>query len=259
MKQNGHADIITVWGSPGSGKSIFSALIAAYLERRKLKVLIISPNRITPMLPIFFPKAAPDNVYSIGHLFELPQMTEADIAKHIFFTRQHPDIGVLAFAPGDTAMRYPDLTKVQAEALLDGVTRMADMVILDCSSDMREVFPYVAAASADITVQMLTADLRGVSFINAQKPLLSAPQFRYEEHITVLGGKKPFQSETGIVRKELVFPWKTDIETAFCDGTVFDALPSCSRKHEIVLETVLDRMKGGKPSGRKKSESHNPN
>ena len=245
MKNNGRADVLAVWGSSGSGKSIFSGILAAVLEHRKSKVIIVSPNILTPMLPIFFPQETILNRYSIGHIFEQPEISEAEIAKHIYFTKAHKDIGVLAYAPGDTAMRYPDTTKKQVETLIDGVSRMADTVILDCSSDMREVFPYVAIASADVTVKMLSADLRGVSFLAAQKPLLSAPQFRYEDHMTILGAKKPYQSDAGYDKNCLSFPWMQELDIAYGTGKLFDAPAVCSKEHFAVLETTIDRLKGG--------------
>ena len=245
MKNNGRADVLAVWGSPGSGKSVFSGLLAAVLEHRKNKVIIFSPNILTPMLPVFFPQETILNRCSIGHIFEQLDITEAEIAKHIFFSKAHKDIGVLAYAPGDTAMRYPDTTKKQVETLIDSVSRMADTVILDCSSDMREVFPYVAIASADVTVKMLSADLRGISFLAAQKPLLSAPQFRYEDHMTILGAKRTYQSDTGFDKDILTFPWKQDIETAYAAGKLFDAPAFCGKEHLTVLETAADKLKGG--------------
>ena len=87
MKTNGRAEILAVWGSPGSGKSVFSGLLAAVLEHRKNKVIIVSPNILTPMLPVFLPQENIINRYSVGQIFEQPDITEAEIAKHVFFSK----------------------------------------------------------------------------------------------------------------------------------------------------------------------------
>ena len=43
--------VITVWGSPGSGKSMFCCILAKALTRDKRKAIIINGEAGVPMLP----------------------------------------------------------------------------------------------------------------------------------------------------------------------------------------------------------------
>ena len=45
--------VITVWGSPGSGKSMFSCILAKALTRDKRKAIIINAEISVPMLPVW--------------------------------------------------------------------------------------------------------------------------------------------------------------------------------------------------------------
>ena len=56
-----NASVIAVWGSPGSGKSTFSAILARYLTRDKSKAIIISPDQTVPMMPVWFPNENIEN------------------------------------------------------------------------------------------------------------------------------------------------------------------------------------------------------
>lgn len=47
--------VITVWGSPGSGKSMFSCILAKALTRDKRKAIIINAEISVPMLPVWLP------------------------------------------------------------------------------------------------------------------------------------------------------------------------------------------------------------
>ena len=47
---------ITVWGSPGSGKSMFCCILAKALTRDKRKAIIISGEPGIPMLPVWLPE-----------------------------------------------------------------------------------------------------------------------------------------------------------------------------------------------------------
>ena len=90
MKNYGQADMITVWGSPGSGKSVFSGLLAAMLEHRKKKVIVVSPNIQTPMLPVFFPRESVENRYSLGHIsFKHKNLIYTAIFKPFLVIFQH--------------------------------------------------------------------------------------------------------------------------------------------------------------------------
>ena len=46
--------VITVWGSPGSGKSMFSCILAKALTRDKRKAIIINAEISVPMLPVWW-------------------------------------------------------------------------------------------------------------------------------------------------------------------------------------------------------------
>ena len=45
--------IITVWGNPGCGKSMFCCNLAKVLTAGKQKALIINADSSTPMLPVW--------------------------------------------------------------------------------------------------------------------------------------------------------------------------------------------------------------
>ena len=49
--------IITVWGNPGCGKSMFCCILAKVLTAGKQKALIINADSSTPMLPVWMPAA----------------------------------------------------------------------------------------------------------------------------------------------------------------------------------------------------------
>ena len=50
--------VITVWGSPGSGKSMFCCILAKALTRDKRKAIIINADMNVPMLPVWLPEQA---------------------------------------------------------------------------------------------------------------------------------------------------------------------------------------------------------
>ena len=51
--------VITVWGSPGSGQSMFSCILAKALTRDKRKAIIINAEISVPMLPVWSRSSRP--------------------------------------------------------------------------------------------------------------------------------------------------------------------------------------------------------
>lgn len=45
--------VITVWGSPGAGKSMFCCILTKALTRDKRKAVIINAEISVPMLPVW--------------------------------------------------------------------------------------------------------------------------------------------------------------------------------------------------------------
>ena len=87
--------VITVWGSPGSGKSMFCCILAKALTRDKRKAIIINADMNVPMLPVWLPEqimfkaitycnpkytASLNKVLEILEQMELAEQSEEDVA-----------------------------------------------------------------------------------------------------------------------------------------------------------------------------------
>ena len=82
---------IAVFGSPSSGKSVFSALIADLISKDKKEVILISGDKIVPMLP-FFSKGKS----GLGSLFS-NELNSQNIAKAVNILKENTNIGIMAY------------------------------------------------------------------------------------------------------------------------------------------------------------------
>lgn len=67
--------VITVWGSPGSGKSMFSCILAKALTRDKRKAIIINAEISVPMLPVWLPEQIIQTNASVGQVLSSVRST----------------------------------------------------------------------------------------------------------------------------------------------------------------------------------------
>lgn len=243
------SSVIAVWGSPGSGKSTFSAILARYLTRDKSKAIIISPDQTVPMLPVWFPNENVENSMSLGHILTSSEVNNSIIAERVKLLKSYPYVGVLGFTSGDMPLSYPDAPYDKITQVIEVVSGMVDHVIIDCTSRITDLFTPAAIQIADVCVGIFSADLRGVSYRKAQIPLLTGEQFKLSSHLIFAGSARPYyaldEMEHVFGRLDGLLPWSKEIDRASTEGVIFGAGKYCTDKYLTALRKVKERCTGG--------------
>ncbi len=183
--------VITVWGSPGSGKSMFSCILAKALTRDKRKAIIINAEISVPMLPVWLPEQIIQTNASVGQVLSSVEIDTSLVAGHVTVLKNYPFIGVMGYAAGENPLSYPEVKYAMVLQLVNAAARLVDFVILDCSSNMTNVFTPAAIESGDLVIRILTPDLKGVNYLKAHQPLLGDGRFHYDQHMTFAGMALP--------------------------------------------------------------------
>ena len=89
--------VITVWGSPGSGKSMFSCILAKALTRDKRKAIIINAEISVPMLPVWLPEQIIQTNASVGQVLSSVEIDTSLVAGHVTVLKSYPFIGVMGY------------------------------------------------------------------------------------------------------------------------------------------------------------------
>ena len=87
--------VITVWGSPGSGKSMFSCILAKALTRDKRKAIIINAEISVPMLPVWLPEQIIQTNASVGQVLSSVEIDTSLVAGHVKTTNGTRTIPIL--------------------------------------------------------------------------------------------------------------------------------------------------------------------
>lgn len=185
---------ITVWGSPGSGKSMFCCILAKALTRDKRRAIIINAEPGTPMLPVWLPEQDAGADASIGQVLSSMEIDTSLIASHVTVLKNYPYIGLMGYSAGENPLSYPDADYQMSLQLISAAKSMVDFLILDCGSGMTNVFTPAAIESGDLIIRILTPDLKGINYLKAHQPLLTDRRFHYEEHMTFAGMARPFHA-----------------------------------------------------------------
>ena len=162
--------IITVWGSSGSGKSMFSCVLAKAFTQDKDKAIIINADFSTPMLPVWLPDQIIETGASVGHVLSSVEIDTALVASKVTILKSFPFIGLMGYTAGENPLSYPEIKYDMALRLIDNAAKLADFVVIDCSSNMTNFFTPAAIDAADVIVRVLTPDLKGINYLKAHRP-----------------------------------------------------------------------------------------
>lgn len=228
---------IAIIGSPGSGKSVFSAALAKRLGKEG-KTILVSGDAVVPMLPFF---CGNSDVQGLGELLS-GEIDPKKTAMSVKLLPQDPQVGVMGFQLGG---RY-EKTEVQKWGLLGHqLDSLVDAVIWDCTSDLNAAFSSFAMDKADVVVCILTADRKGVLYYENQRELL-----RDKNCIYLAGMAKPYtpleEMSGRIGGFHGILPFAKDIEVVAMEGKVFSVEKVCHSKYSEAVEIVAEilRRKG---------------
>ena len=237
---------ITVWGSPGSGKSMFCCILAKALTRDRQKAIIINADPGTPMLPVWLPEQSAGAEASIGQVLSSVEIDTSLIASHVTVLKNYPFIGLMGYSTGENPLSYPDTDYRMALQLISAAGSLVDYLILDCSPAMTNVFTPAAIESGDLVIRVLTPDLKGINYLKAHQPLLADGRFHYDRHMTFAGMARPFHAfdEMGYIIGGFdgLLPYGKEIDRCATEGGMFQAVKYCNSKYTASLNRVLDAL-----------------
>lgn len=252
--------VITVWGSPGSGKSMFCCILAKALTRDKRKAIIISGEPGTPMLPVWIPEQITTTNVSIGQVLSSVEIDTSLVASHVTVLKNYPYIGLMGYSAGENPLSYPETDYNMVLQLISSAKRLVDFVILDCSSAMTNVFTPASIESGDLVLRILTPDLKGINYLKAHQALLVDGRFHYHEHMTFAGMARPFHAfdEMGYIIGGFdgLLPYGKEIDRCATEGGMFQAIKYCNSKYTASLNKILDVLEEMELAEQQEEESY---
>ena len=177
--------IIAVWGSPHSGKTTFATKLAtAIYSSFESTVITLYTDLQTPMIPVLFPFDKPEDLGSVGNPLSRTEVEQSDIINNLVTVKEMQNFGFLGYRTGENRYTYPKFGKAKAEDLLNALCKLADYVIVDCTSDLEgNILAQTSIEKADQIIRLSSPDLCSISFFLSQLSVYTDSRFRLEDHI----------------------------------------------------------------------------
>ena len=106
--------IIAVWGSPHAGKTAFAVKFAENLyQRTRGAVVVLHCDLLTPTLPILFPNAREQDLFSVGTVLAKPNIFRGDIVSNLVTVKERQNLGFLGYRTGENRYSFPTFGRVK--------------------------------------------------------------------------------------------------------------------------------------------------
>lgn len=221
--------VLAVWGSPGSGKTTVSVRLAKYLADQKRNVVLLLCDMTAPMLPCICPPAELECERSLGSILAATHVTDTLIRQNCVTLKKMSHLTLIGMLKGENVFTYPAYTKELAAELIDHLRDIAPYVIVDCGSCIaHDILSAVALLEADTVLRLVNCDLKSVSYLSSQLPLLKDQKWDADKQYKAASDVKSNQAGEHIeqVLGSVAFqiPHSSELENLALEGNLLGEL-----------------------------------
>ena len=221
--------VLAVWGSPSSGKTIMSVKLARYIASQKKNVILVLADMSAPPLPYICPPSDLEAESSLGNILGAAHVDANLIKQHAILHRKNDYLTMLAMLKGENAFSYAPYTETQARELISELRHMSDYIIIDCTSNItNDALSAVSLIESDAVLRLVSCDLKSISYLNSQLPLLLDKKFNANKQYKAASDVSDFQADDEIEQTvggvSFKIPHSNEVYKQFLTGNLFGGL-----------------------------------
>ena len=221
--------VLAVWGSPSSGKTIMSVKLARYIASQKKNVILVLADMSAPPLPYVCPSSDLESETSLGNILGAAHVDENLVKQNAIVHKKIEYLTMFAMLKGENAFSYAPYTETQARELIHTLRQLADYIIIDCTSNItNDVLSAISLIESDAVLRLVSCDLKSISYLNSQLPLLLDNKFNANKQYKAASNVSSFQADDEI--EQIVgginfkIPHSDEVYKQFLAGNLFGGL-----------------------------------
>jgi cellulose biosynthesis protein BcsQ len=244
------AQVLAVWGSPSSGKTTVSVKLAKYLADNRKNVLLLLCDSTAPMLSCVCPPSDLESERSLGSILAAAHVTETLIRQNCVLHKKYRHLTLIGMLKGENEYTYPAYSEQQATELVDNLRSIAPYIIIDCGSYIaNDILSAVALMQADTVLRMVNCDLKSISYLSSQLPLLKDNKWDAEKQIRVANNLRVYEASDNMEQilgsVSFKIPHSDELEHQALSGDLFRELElKDSRSFRKEIEKISKEVFG---------------
>ena len=236
--------MLAVWGSPGSGKTTVAVKLAARLAMQKRDVALLLCDMNTPMLPCICPPGELEEEHSLGSILAATHVSESLVRHNCITHQRFRHLTLLGMRKGENEYTYPPYERTQAEELLQCLRGIAPYIIIDCGSYIaNDILSAVALMEADSVLRLANADLKSISYLSSQLPLLRDAKWDTDKQYKTASNVKSQQAgdhmSQALGTVAFTLPHSAELEGQYLAGNL---LADLSMKDSRVFRKEIEKI-----------------
>jgi len=143
--------------------------------------------------------------------------------------KRHSYLTMIGMLKGENEYTYPPHSAMQAAELIDHIQNIAPYVIIDCGSYIaNDILSAVALMEADAVLRLVNCDLKSISYLSSQLPLLKDNKWDADKQYKVASNIRPQQASEQIDQMlgsvSFKIPHSDELENQSLAGDLFKDL-----------------------------------
>ena len=221
--------VLAVWGSPGCGKTTVAVKLAAYMAQQQKDVALLLCDMNTPMLPCICPPGDLEEEHSLGSILAASHVSESLVRHNCITHKRFRHLAIIGMRKGENEYTYPPYERTQAEELLQALRNIVPYVIIDCGSSIaNDILSAIALLKSDAVLRMVNCDLKSISFLSSQLPLLKESKWDVEKQYKAAANVYPNEAsghmEQVLGSAAFQIPHSDEVASQVLEGNLFKEL-----------------------------------
>ena len=238
------AEIIAFCGSPSSGKTSIALKTAMelYCSTKDEKVVFLSPDLNVPSIGLLFPNYNPDDVCTLSKVLDSTDISDESLLSNAVTVKSMKDFLCFGFKSGENQYSFPVITQDKLIALFNSLMDISGYIVVDCSSDE---ISQKALSMADTVVQILTPDLKGMTWFSSHKRLSDVNENIKFINVINITDKDLFYPVEEVSDKlksvPVIIPYCRNLKQQMLDGSMYERLndKNFNKKIRAIVERLL--------------------
>ncbi len=240
--------IITIWGSPNSGKTTLAIKLVNRLSKNN-NVLMLSTDIIAPPIGSLLPYIK-EEIKSLGKLLEMVTLTQEDILKNLITLKNNKNLAFLGYRQGENYKTYAEYTVDRANELIVNLSHLADYLIIDTSSIiLSDILAQASLKLADEVIRLCGSDLKAISYFKSTIPLLADKSYNLSSHIKIIAKINDIEPKSIITNHYgnifCDLPSTKEIQSQYREGFLLNSLvEKQSQRYNQSLNKLTTKITG---------------
>ena len=153
-----------------------------------------------------------------------------DVYKRQMFYRKNDYLSMVGMLKGENVFTYPPYDQTQAAELIEQAREVVPFVIIDCGSTIAsDVLSAVALMEADTVLRLINCDLKSISYLSSQLPLLRDNKWDADKQLKVASNVKQQEASSHMEQ----------VETQYLEG---DMLAELGLKESRAFRKEIEKI-----------------